>query len=73
MRINVKVIANAKKDAVEDAGGELRVHLRAPAVEGKANRALTELLARHYNVKKKDIRIVRGEKSRLKVVEVGGA
>ena len=70
MKINVKVVPNSKRDAVETAGGEMKVRLRAPAVEGKANEALIERLADHYNVKKSRVRIVRGEKSRHKTVEI---
>ena len=44
--------------------------LRAPAVDGKANKALIELLAGHFKVKKKDIEIIKGELSREKVITV---
>jgi len=51
--------------------GTLRVRVAAPPVEGKANKALIKFLAEHFNVKKSQIKIVKGEKSRDKVVEVG--
>ncbi|MFC1637604.1 DUF167 domain-containing protein [Candidatus Margulisiibacteriota bacterium] len=71
MRYNVKVIPRAKVNKVVIENGRLKVHLTAPPVEGKANQALIEVLAGHFGVKKQQIRIVRGQKSRQKVVEVG--
>ena len=70
MKVNVRVVPNAKIDSIEGAGNDIKVRLRAPAVEGKANDALVEFLAGHYNVKKRDVRIVKGEKGRHKVVEI---
>jgi uncharacterized protein (TIGR00251 family) len=72
MRITVKVIPRSKKNrVVEEGEGRLKVHLTAPPVEGKANAALIECLAEHFNVKKRQVRIVSGQKSREKVVEIG--
>lgn len=70
MRLNIKVIPNAKQNKVLEEEGRLKVYLTAPAVEGKANKALVEFLADHFNVKKNRVRIVRGEKGREKVVEI---
>ena len=70
MLLNVKVIPNAKKNKAVEEAGRLKVYLTATPVEGKANRALIEFLSEHFKVKKKQIRIVRGEKSREKVVEI---
>ncbi len=70
MRLHVKVISNAKRDKVSKEGNGLKVRVKVPAVKGKANRALVELLAGHFKVKKSDIKIIRGEKSREKVVEI---
>ena len=72
MRLTVRVVPNAKKTEIVEEPDRLKVYLTAPAVDGKANRALIEFLADHFQVKKSHIRIVRGEKSRSKVVEVVG-
>ncbi len=69
-QIKVKVIPNAKKNRVVESEGMFKVYVNAPAVEGKANKALIELLAEHFNVRKSAVRIVRGEKAREKVVEI---
>jgi uncharacterized protein (TIGR00251 family) len=68
--INVKVIPNAKENEVSEERNRFKVHVTAPAVGGKANRALIEVLAEYFKVKKGDVRIIRGEKSREKIVEI---
>jgi len=39
-------------------------------VEGKANKKLIEVLAKHYRVKKRSITIIKGLKQRDKVVSI---
>ncbi len=70
MKVNVKVIPKAKQNKIVKEGERLKVYLTAPAVEGKANKALIEFLSEHFGVKKRDIKILLGEKSRNKVVEI---
>ena len=70
MRLNIKVIPNAKHNKVVEEAGRLKVYLIAPAVEGKANKALIDFLAEHFRVKRKQIRLILGEKNREKVVEI---
>ena len=68
--IKVKVIPNAKKNKVVESEGLFKVYVNAPAVDGKANKALLAVLSEYFNIRKGSIKIVRGEKSREKVVEV---
>jgi uncharacterized protein (TIGR00251 family) len=70
MRLNVKVIPNAKHERLVMEEGRSRVYLTAPAVEGKANRALIKFLAAHFRVKKNMVTIISGQTSRTKLVEV---
>ena len=70
--LNIRVIPNAKQNKIVEETNRLKVYLTAPPVEGKANMALIEFLAEHFGVKKKQVRIVRGERGRDKVVEVNG-
>jgi hypothetical protein len=70
MRLNVHVQPKAKQNKVVVEPDRLKVYLTAPPVEGKANKLLIELLSEYYCVKRKQIRIVSGQKSRDKVVEV---
>jgi uncharacterized protein len=52
--------------------GALAVRLTAPPVEGAANRACRELLARALGVRKTDVELVSGEKSREKRFRIHG-
>ncbi len=52
--------------------GVLEVSLDSPPVEGKANKALIEFLARLLRTSKSRISIIAGERSRKKVVLVEG-
>jgi uncharacterized protein YggU (UPF0235/DUF167 family) len=50
----------------------LKIRLRAPAVENRANEALVEFLAELLKTSKSAVRIRSGEHSRIKRVEVFG-
>ena len=69
MRLTVRVIPNARKIKIVQEPDRLKVYIKAPAVDGKANRALLETLSDHLGIKKSQIKIIRGEKSRDKVIE----
>ncbi len=62
----------ARSEFAGEHGGRLKVRLAARAVDGKANEALIELLASHYGVPKRNVRIVSGLRSRQKRVEIDG-
>jgi len=68
--IHVRVVPNAKRNEISEKAGKLKVRVTAPAVDGKANKASVKVLAEYFKVKKRNIRIIRGEKSREKVIEV---
>ncbi len=72
MRLTIHVIPNAKKEKLAEEGDGLKIHLRAPAVDGRANEALIEFLAERYKTKKRNIKILSGEKSRNKIVAIEG-
>jgi len=69
----LKVIPNASCDRVLGwVDGVLRVKLQAPPEDGRANRALIALLAKHFGVPKRSITLLSGEKSREKRVRIAG-
>ena len=53
-------------------GARLKVRLAARALDGKANEALIEFLAAHYQVPRRSVRITAGLKSRKKRVVIDG-
>jgi uncharacterized protein (TIGR00251 family) len=75
-KISIKVITHAKKSEVVaddfDLFGTriLRVKISQAPEDGKANKALIELLAEYLQVKKNSITIIVGEKSTHKIVEI---
>jgi uncharacterized protein (TIGR00251 family) len=71
--IRVHVIPNAKIDkVVGEHGDAIKVKLRAPAVEGKANAALRRFLAEKLSIPQRAIVLERGERSRDKVIRIDG-
>jgi uncharacterized protein (TIGR00251 family) len=69
----VRVQPRASKDEVAgEMGGALKVRLRAPAVEDRANEALVEFLAQLLITPKSAVRILSGERSRTKRIEIRG-
>jgi len=70
----VRVTPRASRNAIEgEHQGALKVRLTAPPVDDRANDALRRLLAERLNVPISAVRIVAGEKSRTKRVEIVGA
>lgn len=64
----------AKKSAVAGLHGEaLKIRVAAPAVEGKANEALTAFVAKALGLPRRAVGIVKGESSREKLLLVADA
>jgi uncharacterized protein len=69
----VRVQPRASKDEITgEMGGALKVRLRAPAFEDRANEALVEFLAELLKIPKSAVRILSGERSRTKRMEIQG-
>lgn len=72
-KIIVRVQARARRDEiVANRDGVLVVRVAAPALEGRANRALCHMIAKYVGTSATKVTIVRGEHSREKVVRVEG-
>jgi len=77
MHLSIRVQPGAKANEIvgwmaDAQGGEvLKIRLRAPAVEGKANAAV-DYLAEILGLRLRQIVLERGDKSREKVVRVEG-
>jgi uncharacterized protein len=75
LKIKVKVKPNSKNQLIEEKEDELGEHyllvsVKSPPQEGKANAEVIELLAKHFGVKKSQIKIKLGSSSKFKLVEV---
>lgn len=69
-KINVRVLPRSSRSEVvgQMADGTLKVKLTVAPVDGKANETLITLLAEHFDIKKSQVSIASGERSRNKVV-----
>ena len=72
VKIWVTVKPQSKKAEISNtADGGLIASVQAPARQGKANEALIELLASYFSTSKSSVRIIRGQTSRKKLIEIG--
>ena len=70
-RLNVHVQPKAKSnDIAVQRDGSVKVRVTAAPEDGKATRAVLDLLAEALAIPKRDITVVSGERSRTKVIEV---
>ena len=76
MKISVKVIPNAKQNEVVDDSVDLlgarilKVKVNQPPEDGKANKAVIELLAEYFKIRKSAVSIIAGDFSRNKIIEI---
>lgn len=69
--VRVRVSPRSPRESVEPGpGGSLHVRVKAAPVDGAANEAVLQLLARHLGVAPSQLRIVSGYRSRHKLVAV---
>jgi uncharacterized protein len=64
----VRVKPGSRKGPLVEVGpnGELTIYVREPVVDGKANGAVTRLLAAHLQLPRSQVELVSGAASRLK-------
>ena len=73
VKLSVRVQANARRDQIVGVReGVLVVRVAAPALDGRANRALCRLLAKRLGIPRSSVIIALGQRSRVKLVQVEG-
>jgi len=73
VKLNILVQPGANRNRIAGYHGErVKIGVSAPPEKGKANKAVCELLAREFGVRKSDVRVVSGVRCREKTVEVLG-
>lgn len=70
VNLEVKVTAGAKSNSFKKENELYYIRIMAKAIDGKANKSIIEFLAKELNIKKKDIEIIRGEKSGKKIISI---
>jgi len=70
--IKIKVIPRSSKNEIvgEMADGTLKIKLKAPPVDGEANNALIEFLAKEWGISKNSIEILSGKTGRNKTIKI---
>jgi len=72
-RLEIRAVPNAPRSEVVGWLGEaLKVKIHAPPVEGKANEALCSFLAQKLALPKRAVRLLQGDSTRKKLVEIEG-
>ena len=71
--LDLKVVPNAPRNEIAGwLGAALKVKVRAPALEGRANEELCAFLADALALPRRSVILLRGEKSRQKTVRITG-
>ena len=70
MRYEVKVTPGAKKEEITVEGGKITIRTTKRPHDGEANEAIVKILAKHFHTGKSNIKILRGQTSRIKLVEI---
>jgi len=71
MRIIVKVIPRARKREIKkQPDGSYKIKVVSPPVNGKANKEVIDIVAKEFGIKTSNVRILRGEKTREKLIEI---
>jgi uncharacterized protein (TIGR00251 family) len=74
LRLRIYTQPKSSRDEIVGLhGDELKVAITAPPVDGKANTHIIKFLAKQFGVAKYQVKIVKGELSRHKVIEIESA
>ena len=73
MILNIRVIPGASRNLVKNESGHLKIYLTKPPVDGLANKQLIGLLSKYLKIKKYQIKIIKGKRSRNKSIEIPDA
>jgi uncharacterized protein len=72
-RLAIRVQPRSSRAGIDGVHGDaVRVRVNAPPVDGAANEAVVEVLAKALGLPKRSVTIVSGASSRSKVVEIAG-
>lgn len=71
MKLKLKVIPGSSKDCIMGwLGDALKVKIKAPPENGKANAAVEKFMAKFLGVSRKDLTIISGFTSPNKIIEI---
>ena len=72
-KLTIKITPRSSKNEIvgELPGGIIKIKLKAPPVDGEANKELIKFLSREWKISKSNINILKGKTSRTKIIEIG--
>ncbi len=69
--INIKAIPNSSKNIIAEVlDNQIKVKIKAPAVEGAANKELVKFFSKEFKVSKSDIEFIGGITSKRKRIKL---
>lgn len=73
MIVRARVTPNARRESFIELGDKLfHISVKEDREQGAANARVLELIAEHYGVPRKALRLIRGAKNPTKVIEIMG-
>ena len=69
-KFKIKVVANSKNNSVDFEEEFIKIKIKERAIEGKANKAIIEFLSDTLRHPKSKIKILNGEKSAIKTIQI---
>ena len=68
--IKIRVSPNASKSEITEilADGTIKIKLKAPPIDGKANNELIKFLSKEWEIPKTNITITKGKTSKNKII-----
>jgi uncharacterized protein (TIGR00251 family) len=71
MLLRVKVKPNSKSDEVrKEPNGGISVRVKAPPVDGKANKYLVEYIAEYLGLSRSQVKLLKGETNQYKTLAI---
>lgn len=70
MEIKIRVVTNAKKERINREDNGFKVYVMVPPEKGRANSRVIKLVADFLKIKKSQISIIQGLKSKTKTLQI---
>ena len=71
-KLKVRVSPRSSRSGLVSDGGGVKAYLHSPPADGRANDELIDLVAKSLGLRKSDLLLARGQKSRDKEIEIVG-
>lgn len=74
MLLHITVKPNSKTDQViHEEDGSIRIKIKAPPVDGKANKYLLRFLADYFDIPRSYVELIKGETNSHKTIAINAA